>query len=454
MSARSCVVVLVVVAGCGDDAPAPYGVTDGSRLAARYWNAGHGARVFRTWFDRDLDIECHFELATDGRVRCVPPADSSARIGYVDPACTEPLLVAPMCGDAPRFARGAARTPTGCERGYAIPIHDVLGARISTSFYSRDGNGCVPDGAPEGYAVYGLGPEHAPADFVAADLEVTAPDARLSPYVYVADDGSRVADGIWDTERDAECGSLFGNGADLRCRPTEIALHYDFLYSDATCTTHAAIDLSVDRACHAPSAVWLDDSAFLEIGARIPSGEAHRTDSAGMCVPENGLDSEDTFWLEGPPIPNESFAPFVETLDGDGRVRAYRLTDADGRGLDVARSFFDTSSDERCEPRLYADGYRCHGWSTVASYGTYSDTNCLVPVIVAYQTPPRLAVSGHEQVDACDRVEFDRAYQVGAPVDQPSYYVKTETDCIARLRGTDELLFARGAETEVPAITR
>lgn len=44
----------------------------GTRLKARYASTADGAKVFVTWFDEKLNIQCDFIEAEDGKTRCLP----------------------------------------------------------------------------------------------------------------------------------------------------------------------------------------------------------------------------------------------------------------------------------------------------------------------------------------------------------------------------------------------
>ena len=243
--------VWATLVACGDNIVSDYGVSGGTRLEPRFWDAGDGARVLRAWFDRELRIECRFDLATDGRFRCLP-TDANSNLAFADPACTRPLTIVLACAPAPAFAFGSTRPTPGCGRSLTRAIHEVGGVYGTSVFRKEPGGACMPEGMASGYRAYELGAERDPTEFVGAALEAQG-DARLVPYVLVADEGSRLFDGIRDTQRNCECGASGSVGS---CRPLEIALHYDFLFSDAACTKNdAVVDLSDYRPCHSPTAV-------------------------------------------------------------------------------------------------------------------------------------------------------------------------------------------------------
>jgi hypothetical protein len=448
--------VLVASAACGDNVLPVHGVSGGSRLGPRFWDAGDGARAFRVWFDHDLGVECQFELATDGRLRCLPDDPNAMVIdAFADAACTQPVLLAPACGFRPRYARGPSRATEACTSSEGSPVHEVGRVRTAPMIYRAFGDFCGSEMVPPAVRVHDVGPELAPEGFVAAELVIEAPDARLSPYALVADDGARLVDGIWDTERDGECSPR--GGAAARCRPTAIALRVESLFSDAACAVPVAADVSDRRACHPPTAAWSGAAGYRELGAEVADASVHHMNSLGECVAWTTSGNE-RYWLEGPVIPDAAFAPLVEVLDGAGRVRASRWNDGDGQALAAADEdgFVDVKLDGDCSPRLFEKGYRCASDWSATWYETYADATCQTPALVWSDFPPPVVYVAHRRSDLCDPVEYDEARAIGAPMaDTTAYYVRdTNAICAPQSLADDELLYALGGTVEVPALTR
>src|SRR6266849_3862412 len=63
----------------------------GSRLRARIWEGGDGARLFQGWWDDKLGMRCVFALADDMRVRCLPEIEHGPMLAGDD--CWNPTFV-------------------------------------------------------------------------------------------------------------------------------------------------------------------------------------------------------------------------------------------------------------------------------------------------------------------------------------------------------------------------
>ena len=452
-------IALIASAACGDGSssnpPAAGGIRDGSRLEARYWDAGDGARVLRVWFDRAQGIECAFQRSPDERYRCLPTGETVASLSneFADAACTQPIVTWPSCAPPPTAILSAGEPTPSCPADFARSVFEV-GAESTTLFLGTD-TGCSPWALTPDQRAFHVGTERPANEFVGADL-VVQDSARLAPFTFQADDGAVEIVSIWDTERDAECAPS-GPFSDekTRCGPVEIALHHDFLWSDDTCTVHAAADLSPFRPCFPPTAVVGDGEPFgsnlLEIGARIPDGQAHRTDDTGMCTPET-TGSVDGFYLEGPPIPLEALAELTSVVEGTGRVRAALYAPPGDEPLARAGSFRDTTLDTDCYPARFADGFRCVPSGALELGGAFADADCTSP-LVPTAAPPSLIPSRHTATDACDFVAFDGAFEAGTPFDGTEIFVLDGSGaCVASPVSPDLIYYAPGAPLDLALI--
>lgn len=106
-----------------------------SRLVERTLVVGDAAVRQSAVFDPQIDDECTFEKAADGKVRCLPAHAAATNGLFADPACTTPALVGDGCQPAPpKYARvvdGAACDPV-------VRIHAVVPA---THVFSRSSDG-------------------------------------------------------------------------------------------------------------------------------------------------------------------------------------------------------------------------------------------------------------------------------------------------------------------------
>ncbi len=457
-------VVVGALAGCGDNAsgrPAVAGIRDGTRLVARYL-AADGAAVFRIWHDTERGIDCAFQPASDGEYRCLPnwPDVTYANDEYADASCTQPVVRAPRC-QAPRYAFGRAMATARCNKPSGRAVFAVGPARASRTVFVYRAGVCQEAftiGAAD--ALYDLGDKLPATDFVAAQLGPASSDA-LAPYTFTADDGAIQADAVWDAVRGGECGGG-GRAEPPRCRPSEVALHYDFVWADAACSIQAAVDLSQNRPCATPTAIvgFGAGPNLRELGARVPAADVHHTNMDNVCTlapPQMTSDPND-FYLEGAAILDDTLPVMSRVLDGAGRVRAERYADAAGHPLAASRGFYDTVVDEHCYPSQFLDGtVRCVPNSTAyadaaGSGGIYADAACTQP-IAAYDAaaPPMPAiVVTHAPRDACDAVLYDATHAAGAPYTGALFGGR---DCTPLERNALLTYYTLGAAIELPLIT-
>jgi hypothetical protein len=405
---RVAVFVVVLGFGCGDNLRLPVGIHNGSTLVARSYVAGD-ASLFRSWHDTQTDVDCAFQVAADGRYRCLP---MQSYAGYADPNCTKPNVTVMPCTDTPRFVIGPRRALAACPTDDGVGVYAVGAATPDQAYYYSDGTGCRLGTNGSGGELHAL-TEVPLAGFVAADL-VHDGAGSIQSYAFHAEDGALQADSTWDTTRDAEC-SIYDD--ELRCRPTEIALHYDDLWTDDACTIHAAVDLSRVRPCARPNAVReyepsTGEVVHSEIGAAIPVAY---TGSAGACSVASAL-AGDVYYLEGARIPESQFPAETQVLDGTGRVRALRYEQTTGSPLASAHALYDTTFDEVCDPQPFVDGStRCVPRSAPQGGGIYADSACSRPIAqVNPATHPRVFLAAHGD-DTCGGVVRYESFAVGAP---------------------------------------
>lgn len=397
----------IFAVACGDNEVPPTGVANGSTLVARFYET-EGAAVLRDWQDTHNDVACTFQVASDGRWRCLP---TDVAIGYGDAACTKPIGSFSTCGAVPHFVLGP-EVPLACgDTGRSV--YAVEQPTSDQAYYYTDETGCHRGNNGTPNVLYALH-EVPVTGFVAAEL-VHEGGGRIQPYAFHAEDGAVEATSTWDRERDAEC-SAYGTDATSLCEPAEIALAYDTLWGNATCTEHAAVDLSRIRPCATPSAIlsYRDDSGdlrdYYEIGERIANPYST---SGGACAATTGIPG-DVFYGQRSLISNASFVTLDRVLDGTGRVRALRY-DA-GTPLEIASILWDTTLDEVCTPYRFTDGTaRCvtaHFAEAAASGGIYADASCTQPLALA---SPGAVVQGIlvQHVASCGDITYE-SFAVGA----------------------------------------
>ncbi len=464
-------VVVGALAGCGDNSsgrPGVAGIRDGTRLVARYFVA-EGAAVFRIWHDTERTMDCTFQPASDGEYRCLPTGlDARYAYKYADAACTHPVVVAARC-QLPRYAFGREMATARCNRHSGRAVFAVGSARRSRFVFDVYNGMCNRSILSERDVAYELGDTLPATDFVAAQLGATTSDA-LAPYAFTADDGAIQADTAWDAVRGGECdvrgtSDVRGTTEPVRCTPINVAWHDDDVWAEAACSIHAAVDFGQNRPCTTPTAIKGYNAAgvdayFREIGAPVPAADVHVTDDANACMPRPpAMTAEpDDYYLEGPVIPDDAFSVMSRVLDGGGRVRAERYTDAAGHDLAAAREFYDTLAKQKCTPYRFLDGtLRCIPYfsffvSPPHGHGRYADAACTQPIALneATSPPPPVIVVLHESRDACDAVPYDATHAAGPPHTGDLFYGRA---CTPLVRDPSLTYYTLGAAIELPLIT-
>ncbi|MBA3396850.1 MAG: hypothetical protein H0T89_29740 [Deltaproteobacteria bacterium] len=457
-------VVVAALAGCGDNSsgrPETAGIRDGTRLVARL-RIADGASVFSGWHDTVREVDCQFQPASDGEYRCLPTGldVSFANYRYADAACTQQVVFGTRC-HPPRYAFGPEMATARCNKPSGRAVFSVGAALTSRNVFSYEDGVCSPSSVPEGDAAYDLGDKLPATDFVSAQLGPTTSDP-LAPYAFTAEDGAIEAVTTWDAARGGEC-DVRDRIDQPRCVPIEIALHYDHVWADAACTIQAAVDLSPVRPCTRPTAIagfGSDGFNFREIGASVPVADVHVTDMANVCKPADRTNTAegDDYYLEGPIIPDDQFPLLTRVLDGTGRLRAERYTDAAGNQLAAARGFYDTLTENRCSPNRFPDGtLRCvphnAGYASAPRSGGYfADAACTQPVGIEQATspPPSAIVVAHASRDACDAVLYDAVHAAGPP---HTGAVFLGVECAPAVRDPNLTYYTLGAPIELPQIT-
>lgn len=150
-----------------DAAAAEDGTKDGSRLKARYYVSDDGARQFAVWFDTHRGEECSFQMAADGKRRCMPIARVGGGSWYADSACSQPLGTDSYGCTSTGY--GFVAQSTGACTDATIRIYPIVSA-FSGTFYFRNNGVCTAyAGSVSGLVRFGA--EIPATSFVAATLQ-------------------------------------------------------------------------------------------------------------------------------------------------------------------------------------------------------------------------------------------------------------------------------------------
>jgi hypothetical protein len=425
----------------------------GSRLRVLSWASEGGGLAFSgVLHDELLDVNCMMQTATDGRLRCLP-ATSWYDTAYADPECTERVVVRRSC-DSDRYALGAPRPTASCDEPVGVPVYAIGATRTERMVYVPTG-GCVAVPVEAGSSVVELGEELSPSEFVGAEVVVEGTE-RLAPRALVADDGAALATGIHDRELDAECAARSATASE-RCLPTARAFIIAPLFSDASCSAPIAIDTGLVPTCERARTAWdvslrIGYQGYSRVGEEI-SGPRY-SGTSRSCAIEMRADPPRA-WAVGAPFAEEDFARLTLTSDGSARVVARRWVDEAGRALSHATELYDTETRMVCRPTLFPDGYRCISGTSVADL-YYADAACSTPIVLrdASGGPAPMATSLHRSSDACDPVESDGVFAVGARVTPSSVWVRgMDSACRAYTPIPDAVFYARGEPIDAPALT-
>jgi len=153
----------------------------GTRLKLQYYVGTDGSQLAAGMFDSQLNVQCYFGKASDGKIRCLPFPTPTVLIGtqnfYVDAMCSQVLGVA-------YNAKCAAPSVIDVPNTNNCTTSDTLyrvGAQFTGALYQSSSTGCAALDANSqkalvgaGYTFYELGSQIQPPDpsqYVEATLQ-------------------------------------------------------------------------------------------------------------------------------------------------------------------------------------------------------------------------------------------------------------------------------------------
>jgi hypothetical protein len=344
--------------GFGDACARTTNHVQGSRLRARTVVTDEGDRTWIGWHDSVLDVDCTFYETEEGVSRCLPDETASARMRYVDGACTEPLLV--VTG-ASLGIPGPVRVleAQGCTHYYAHyergPEVQAPGVLYEVDIFSGQCNAGVSS-AP----AFSLGPKEDLSEYVRGEVrQVTT--HRLVTDAIVASDGTYQVARHRDTANDVECAFLPGPDGVERCWPA--AAVYDEGYSsDAHCEGellrgHACFShpglARVNAVGECPSA-----SRVVAHGDPYP-GRVYEAAESAACAEVSAADLPPLFEPEHDVAAETFQVTDLTILESDpGRLKPRHRTTEDG--FCAFEGWWDSRLREPCRFLGLSDGeYRC-----------------------------------------------------------------------------------------------
>lgn len=352
----------------GDDGP-----HSGARLELRF---GPGDTVLGIW-DNELETECAFRTAADGRLRCLPLRGAN---GSAWQSATNEWVPFVSGNEecAPRFVlvdvgEGSySCTPDGWA------VHE-LATRVEEVCTGITDGACVitqsvGDSAPAGAGFWLAGDELDATAFVAADVANDEGGGRLVRRWLDGEDGSRVWWDLYDTERGWPCAWRDATDGTPRCLP--------IAPSDGTAFATNLVDTIAYRRgndeCPPEAIEWTHDGspygcdpttvAVHEVGEGVDELCIQTTN--GICSstmsPADDAPAGATFWLAGVEMAVDDFVEGERsTTESPERLERRTITTADGfvteagtfddeLGIDCV---FAVASDghTRCLPTTFAD---------------------------------------------------------------------------------------------------
>jgi hypothetical protein len=156
----------------GGGGNSPFQARSGTRIKMNIMGTPDGAKQFYGWHDVELDIDCGFQIATDGETRCLPSAQTPLNL-YANSTCTEPMLGYPAAGCPPNLSGYFSSSETvgsSCDLEYRVRIYDGATSYEGMAYY-RSGENCAM--WPVADYLYALpGTEVAPSTFQSATLSI------------------------------------------------------------------------------------------------------------------------------------------------------------------------------------------------------------------------------------------------------------------------------------------
>jgi hypothetical protein len=418
-------------------APAP-DYASGSRLHASVYVSGT-AKLFKTWHDMQLDTDCAFGLAEDGKLRCVPTGPLTIR--FSDAGCTKPLLNASPCDGTPKFS-GIGSSVSCPTQGPAIyRLGPKLAAAPAMAYEMKDTTCTAVMQSSDGDFYEGIAKVDA-ATLVEGTLTREKRSADLSVEVVRGTENSVETRGIVQTQGGYHC-SLYLPFEDIpqRCWPENVA-YQEVFFSDSACQTSVAFKPGYGTYCHEnPAAVQIEpdtppkcfsdkEPSFAMVGAKA-GGSVYRKDGPqGMCMANPPVEPTSTFWTIGTSIANSSISQLVTKDEGTGPVQVRAITAATGERL-RSGVFYDTARKATCRPARAGDGQlRClpfvNGWAQSYAFG---DDQCRQPVLALGAGCARPDVTESDAPDPIGCAGFVRMYNVGQTSSPAALFSRNGTMC-------------------------
>lgn len=375
----------------------------GTRLRARVFDGGDGAVLFRGWFDTDLGVDCGQRRATDGADRCLPAVQPG--FGFLDAACTEPVIALDACaGPAPKFVTKADAPTEQCAPAPPAVAYEVGAPVTPDAVYFLDvATGTCLSGPLGDGPYFRRGAVVPPEKFAALEIVDEPVDGaleeRLARRIERSDDGAWRGITIVDREKNAPCNDYLwtyeGAYGDVCVAGTTLLLTQSYhQYTDAACTVDANV---VELAPPAQTCGLVFDTVLDfafdddECGVHYDVRKLGPTTSPTVplyggppskCAPAVPPQPGNALYGIDEVIAPASFPPLPVRRAGSGALRVPVWTDVDDHGL-VSLGGFEREGERSCFFYELGGALRCVDPMGV-DVPHFSDAGCTQPVVVVY----------------------------------------------------------------------
>lgn len=431
----------------------------GTRLRARFTDAGGGARRFDGWYDSQLGSACTFMIADDGVYRCLVGDTGYSPPVFVDGACSNPVELVPTGASVPAFVAApppdlTSLVPITCGDPFGLtsvtsPVQPMVSWRVgaqapaTSALYQWLGGACVSlTSGGEGQPYYVE--EVPPSSLVGATRVTIEPrGATLAAAIVEADDGSRWIRQIVDAAMNQPCTPSWSDGVigDYRCYAATAMIDQVVAPPTANCSAPifagSADEIYGGSGGGGGSSGGAGGGGGLSGGVQSYSGcdvaPTFRRLAPTTCTDPLTLPAGCQAFDLGGLFDATEFPALASGMVGTGRVRLVVSHPVDDdRGLAVNPElygpvgrytpgpFFDTERQLPCTDNPFgdvaihpfADGtIRCVTADVIAVDYWYADAACSVPAVqqvvddtscpaLATGITPKFALSGRGQVYA------------------------------------------------------
>lgn len=315
----------------------------GQRLQPIVHRPDDGSPVLTAWFDSELEVECEFQTASDGVVRCLPRGRVWGSIDD-DPACDREIVFRNEWDTILEYG-----TMEECSGTEVLK----LGPLFETPSSDDEAQGCLPAQYPRAYqVVLGVFP---PQTFVSATYGREGTGSTMERRILWSDDGACSYASGWDSQAGGEVTVMPGDDGTMRfLPPTGYALSLlgdHEMYGSADCTGQAVGESRCSRPTLAAEPVaecgwtWTRQQFF---STEEPIGAESVYELRDECSPVFGSSDERYFYL-GDPVPSSTF-PVATAQLAEGRLQRRIQALPDGTALQVDGQYWDDDLQTLCTP--------------------------------------------------------------------------------------------------------